>query len=141
MTLPHGYRLVHEVEALDLDLVERALSEDSYWAAGRARATTERAFASSRVAGIVGADGATVAFGRAVTDGVTFGWLCDVWVEPAHRGRGLGRAVVRSLVDAPDLAGVRRWMLATADAHGMYEAMGFVALEPGRFLERRGTIT
>lgn len=138
MQVPDGYRLVHEVAALDLDLVHRALSEDSYWAAGRERATTEQAFAASRVSGVVDANGATVAFGRAVTDGVTFGWLCDVWVEPDHRGRGLGVAVVRALTDAPALVDLRRWLLATRDAHGLYGELGFGDVEPGRMLERRG---
>jgi GNAT superfamily N-acetyltransferase len=140
--LPEGYTITGDRGALDLAVAHRALSEDSYWARGRTREVTEQAFAASRVAVALAPDGATAAFARAVTDGVTFAGLCDVWVEPAHRGRGLGKAVVQFLVDAPELAGLRRWTLATQDAHGLYAQIGFETLEhPERWMERRGAVT
>ena len=131
-----GYRVVDDHGALDLDVVHRALSEDSYWARGRPRAITEAAFAASRIAVVLDQDGRTVGFARAVTDGATFGWLADVWVEADHRGHGLGVMLVRALVDAPDLAAVRRWMLATDDAHALYERFGFVPADAGRAMQR-----
>ncbi|MBY5163799.1 GNAT family N-acetyltransferase [Salsipaludibacter albus] len=131
------YRIVGDLAALDMDLAHRAMSHDSYWARGRTRADHDRAFANSRVAVALDADGATVAFARAVTDGVTHAWLADVWVEPDHRGRGLGTAVTAFLVEAPDLAEVRRWALVTSDAQTLYERFGFAAHEPPPTLMER----
>ncbi len=128
-----------DASRLDLDLAHRALSEDSYWAKGRRREVTEAAFAASRVAVALDASGATVGFARAVTDGVTFGYLCDVWVEPDHRGRGIGVAVVSHLVEADDLRDLRRWTLATRDAHDLYRRFGFDDPEPDLWMQRRGS--
>lgn len=119
------YRIVGDPAALDMDLAHRALSRDSYWARGRTRADHDRAFANSRVAVALDVDRATVAFARAVTDGVTHAWLADVWVEPEHRGRGLGTAVTAFLVQAPDLADVGRWALVTSSAQALYRRLGF----------------
>lgn len=142
MTLPEGYTLTGDRGALDLAVAHRALAEDSYWAQGRTREVTEQAFAASRVAVALAPGGATAAFARAVTDGATFAWLCDVWVEPAHRRQGLGKAVVQFLVEAPDLADLRRWTLATQDAHGLYTQFGFAPLDHSeRWMERRGAVT
>lgn len=130
------YRVVDDRDTLDLDVVHRALSEDSYWARGRPRAITEAAFAASRVVVALDQDGCTVGFARAVTDGCTFGWLADVWIEADHRGHGLGVRLVRALVEAPDLASVTRWMLATDDAHALYERFGFVPAEGDKVMQR-----
>jgi GNAT superfamily N-acetyltransferase len=76
-----------------------------------------------------------VAFARAVTDRATFAWIADVFVLPSYQGHGLGRFVVSTLLDHPELQGLRRTMLATADAHGLYRAYGFDDLaDPSRFL-------
>ncbi len=131
------YRIVDDRAALDMDLAYRAMSRDSYWARGRTRADHDQAFANSRVAVALDRDGATVAFARAVTDGVTLAWLADVWVEPDHRGRGLGTAVTAHLVEAPDLVDVRRWALVTADAQSLYERFGFAPHEPPPTLMER----
>lgn len=135
------YRVVGDRDALDMEVVHRALSQDSYWARGRSRADNDRAFANSRVAVALDCSGdgveATVAFARAVTDGVTHAWLADVWVEPGHRGRGLGRAVIAWLLDAPDLADVGRWALVTSDAQDLYESFGFTAyVAPPTMMQR-----
>jgi len=136
------YRVVGHHAALDLELAHRALSVDSYWARGRTRADNDLAFARSRVAVALDGDGATVGFARAVTDGVTHAWLADVWVEPDHRGHGLGRALTSHLVDAPDLTQVRRWALATSGAEDLYRSFGFAAHEdPPTLMERFGTTT
>ena len=77
-----------------------------------------------------------VAFARVVTDRATFGWLSDVFVVESHRGRGLSKRLVAAILEHPELAGLRRLMLATADAHGLYEAFGWKPLkDPARFLE------
>ena len=77
-------------------------------------------------------------FGRVVTDRATFGYLCDVFVLASHQGQGIARAMVTSLVDHPTVATVGRFLLATADAHGVYEALGFATISsPERWMERR----
>lgn len=132
-----GYAFSDDPARLDLDVVHAFLS-DAYWSRGVPREVVERAVAGSLVVGCYAADGSQVGFARAVTDRATFAWLADVFVLPEHRGRGLGRRLVRHLLDRPDLAGLRRWMLATADAHGVYAELGFTPVEDSsRLMHRR----
>jgi GNAT superfamily N-acetyltransferase len=122
---------------VDLDVVHRFLTT-AYWSTGVSRHTVARAIAGSVVMGAYARDGRQVGFARAVTDRATFAWLADVFVLPAHRGRGIARAMVTALLEHPDLQGLRRWMLATADAHALYAALGFDAPDhPDRLMERR----
>jgi len=108
----------------------------SYWSPGIERALVERAIAGSHCLGAY-RDGEQVGFARAITDHATFAWIADVWIDEAARGQGLGRRMVRWFVDHPRLAGVRRIALVTADAHGVYEALGFhPPLRPDRYMER-----
>ena len=82
-----------------------------------------------------------VGFARVVSDRTTFAYLADVFVLPAHRGRGLSKRLMTAVTAHPELQGLRRWMLATADAHGLYRQHGFAALaQPERFMERRDRI-
>ena len=109
----------------------------SYWSPGIARDLVERAMAGSHCLGAYDADGAQVGFARMITDHATFAWLADVWVDAGVRGQGVGRRMVQWFLDHPDFAGIRRMALVTADAHGVYEALGFHALmRPGRYMER-----
>lgn len=125
-------------ERLDVDLVHRFLSEDAYWSRGRSRDVTERAIAGSLCFGAF--DGLDqLGFARAVTDGATFGWVCDVFVVPSARGRGVGKALVGAIVAHPALATIPRLLLATADAHGLYAGFGFEPLDDAdRWMRRRG---
>jgi GNAT superfamily N-acetyltransferase len=108
----------------------------SYWSPGIERALVERAIAGSHCLGAY-EDGQQVGYARMITDHATFGWLADVWVEESVRGQGIGRQMVRWFVDHPDFAGIRRLALVTADAHGVYESVGFNALlRPERYMER-----
>ena len=112
----------------------------SYWSPGIERSLVDRAIAGSHCLGAY--DGAAeggeqVGFARAITDHATFAWIADVWVDERGRGRGVGRAMVRWFLDHPGFAGIRRVGLVTADAHGVYEALGFRApLRPERWMER-----
>jgi GNAT superfamily N-acetyltransferase len=113
---------------LDLDAIHTYLSERSYWARGRSRDQIVRAIDNSLPFGLYhGAE--QVGFARVVSDWATFAWLADVYVLPAHRGRGLGKALVEAVIEHPAVAGLPRVMLATADAHGLYERYGFTLLD------------
>jgi GNAT superfamily N-acetyltransferase len=108
----------------------------SYWSPGIGREVVERAIAGSHCLGAYRA-GRQVGFARAITDHATFAWLADVWVEEAERGQGLGRRLVQWFLDHPRFAGIRRIGLTTADAHGVYAALGFTPLlRPDRYMER-----
>jgi len=132
-----GYDISTDPRRLDLDLVHRWLSTDAYWALGRPRETTERAVAASLNYGVFRtADGAQVGYARAITDGATFAWLCDVYIDRGERGAGLGRWLVGAVRDDLLGRGVRRLLLTTADAHGVYEPLGFAPLaDPDRWME------
>ena len=82
------------------------------------------------VLGMYDADGRTAGFARVVTDRATFAWVCDVFILPEHRGKGRGTWLMRTMAGHPDLRGLRRWILATRDAHGLYEKLGFRRLSP-----------
>ena len=132
-----GYEVSTDKARLDVDVIHRWLSEESYWAQGRARETVERSIAHSLCFGVH--RGAEMAgFARVVTDFATFAWLCDVFVLPGHRGRGLGKLIVEAVVGHPDLRGLRRIVLATKDAHELYRRHGgFVELPmPERWMAR-----
>jgi GNAT superfamily N-acetyltransferase len=108
----------------------------SYWSPGIERTVVERAIAGSHCLGAYW-EGRLVGFARAITDHATFAWIADVWIDEAERGQGLGRRMVGWFVDHPDFAGIRRIALTTADAHGVYEKLGFNSLlRPARYMER-----
>ncbi|GAA4709092.1 GNAT family N-acetyltransferase [Nocardioides conyzicola] len=121
---------------LDLDTLHRWLSTDAYWAIGRPREVVERAVAGSLNFGAYD-DGRLVGYARVVTDGATFAWLCDVYVDPAARGAGVGISLMEAVDAALTELQVRRTLLATADAHGLYAKFGFEPMaEPERWMLR-----
>lgn len=121
----------------DLDIIHAMLRE-SYWSPGIPREIVARACANSLCAIARNDAGKLLGFARLVTDKATFAWLCDVVVLPGKQGRGLGRALVRTFREHPELQGLRRWLLGTMDAHGVYAPLGFVPLgAPERFMEIR----
>jgi len=135
MTLPDGYEIDTDPARLDRTMIHRYLSEESYWAPGIPRDVVDRAIDGSLCFGIYARDGAQVGFGRLVTDRATFAYLGDVFVLPGHRGNGLSKALVAAMQAHPELQGLRRWLLATRDAHGLYAALGFAPLaQPGNFM-------
>jgi GNAT superfamily N-acetyltransferase len=137
--LPEGYEISTDPARLDAALVHTWLSKDAYWAMGRPREKQDRAIATSLNFGVYDAAhdaadgdeatrGAQVGYARVVTDESTFAWLCDVYIAPEARGRGLGTALVAAIRDHLAPFGLRRILLATADAHGVYAKVGFEPL-------------
>ena len=122
------YRVSTDPALLDVDLIHRFLSEESYWAKGRSRQVVERSIEYSLNFGAY-LDGRQVGFARVVTDRATFAWLADVFVVAGHRGRGVGKQLVEAALGHPELAGISRWLLGTADAHELYRRYGFRELE------------
>ncbi|MFI9641301.1 GNAT family N-acetyltransferase [Micromonospora sp. NPDC051925] len=136
LTRTDGYQLSTDQDRIDRDRVHHWLSTDAYWALGRSRETTARAFAGSIPYGVYRPeDGAQVAVARVITDRATFGWLCDVYVAPEVRGRGLGTWLAGAIRDHLATFGVRRVALATYDAHGVYAKVGFTPVPPERWME------
>ena len=128
------YELSTDRARLDVDRVE-AMLRASYWAAERPREVIEKSIAGSLCMGAYQrSDGLQVGFARLVTDYATFGWLCDVFVDPVARGQRLGVAMVEALVMMPEVRGLNL-VLQTADAHSLYERFGFAALwNPERWM-------
>jgi GNAT superfamily N-acetyltransferase len=120
-----GYTVSTDRARLDLDAIHAYLSTDSHWAIGIPREVVARSIAHSVCAGLYAPDGAQVGFARVVTDQATFAYLCDVYILDAHRGRGLSLLLTETVLGLPELQGLRRWLLATKTAHGLYEKFGF----------------
>ena len=119
---------------VDLGVVSRFLA-DSYWAKDIPVETVAKSIEGALCFSLLH-DGKQVGFARVVTDHAVIAYLADVFVLPEYRGRGLGKWLVKCVVSHPDLAGLKRWMLATRDAHGLYEPYGFRGLKaPERFME------
>ena len=119
----HGeYEISDDPARLDVDSVERML-RTTYWAWERSRAAIEKSIVHSICLGAYWR-GAQVGFGRIVTDGATFAWVCDIVVDEAHRGTGLGKTLVEAVVMHPEIADLRQ-VLATKDAHTLYERFGY----------------
>jgi uncharacterized protein len=128
-------QLSSDPRRLDLELIHDFLSRRSYWARGVERWRVERAIRGSLSVGVYRAD-AQLGFARLVTDRATFAYLCDVFVIEPERGRGIASAMLEFWRSDPALAGMRKWLLGTLDAHGLYERFGFQPLEnPERMLE------
>ena len=120
---------------LDVDAICDFLTR-AYWAKSRPRERTERALANSLVFGVY--DGSRqIGLARVVTDYSIFAYLCDVFIHEDYRAHGLGKWLMQTIMEHPDLQGLRRWTLATNDAHGLYRQFGFAALvEPQKWMER-----
>jgi GNAT superfamily N-acetyltransferase len=130
-----GYVLTDDPSRVDLEVVHRWLAEESYWAAGRPRDLVRRSLEGSLPYCVLQGD-EQVAFARVVTDGATFAWVCDVFVDQQHRGGGLGGWLVDSIVEDMTGRGILRLLLATRDAHEVYRRSGFGPLTgPQRYME------
>jgi GNAT superfamily N-acetyltransferase len=120
---------------LDVDVIHGFLRQ-SYWAEGIPRDVVERSIEHSLCFGVY-VDGAQVGFARIISDYATFAYLADVFVLEAFRGQGLSKRLIAAVVGHPRLQGLRRWSLATRDAHALYAQFGFAPIaNPARYMER-----
>jgi GNAT superfamily N-acetyltransferase len=121
---------------IDVVFVHRFLSETSYWAQNIPFDVVKTSIENSLCFGVY--DGAhPIGFARVITDKATFGYLADVFILESYRGQGLSKWLMEIILEHPELQGFRRWVLATADAHGLYEQYGFTPLaKPDRWMEK-----
>ena len=121
---------------LDIDAIQAFLANDSYWAAERTREQTETVIENSICFGLYQGM-RQVGFARVVSDQATFAYVGDVFVIDEFRGQGLSKWLMETMLEHPDLQGLRRWILATRDAHGLYKQFGFEDLKhPERWMEK-----
>lgn len=122
-------------DRLDVDSIQKFLAEDSYWAQERTPDQTRTAIANSICFGVYRED-EQIGFARVVSDCATFAYIGDVFIISEFRGRGLSKWLMETIIAQPDLQGLRRWVLATRDAHSLYEKFGFHGLKyPERWME------
>jgi GNAT superfamily N-acetyltransferase len=130
------YTISTNNDRLSIQLVHDFISNQSYWGQGRRIETVQRALENSLNFGLYKKN-QQVGFARVVTDYCTFAWLADVFVIDEYRGQGLSKWLMEVIMSHPQLVGMRRWVLATRDAHGLYRQFGFVEmLQPERWMER-----
>lgn len=124
----NGFIFSDQKALLDIEAIHHYLSIKSYWAKGIPLTTVKRSIDNSLCFGIY-KDQEQIGFARWITDKATFAWLCDVYVKENYRGLGLSKKMMSFMIFHPDLQGLRRYQLATLDAHGLYEQFGFSAIE------------
>lgn len=133
-----GYLISDDRSRLNASVIHKYLGEESYWSRGIPRSTLDIALANSLCIGVYSKEGYQVGLARVITDRATYAWLCDVFILPTHQKHGLGKALIAAVMSHPDLQGLRRLALATADAHGLYAQFGFTPLDnPSRHMEKR----
>jgi GNAT superfamily N-acetyltransferase len=130
------YLITTDRSRLDVALIHKFLSNESYWAGERSIEVVKRSIDNSLCFGVY-VNTQQVGFARVVTDFATFAWLADVFVVSDHRGHGLAKWLMEVILAHPELQGFRRWVLATKDAHSLYARFGFIPLHrPERWMER-----
>ena len=135
---PAGYWVSDDPALLDVARIHGWMSNESYWALGRSYEVMARAIDHSLSVGLYAPDGSQAGYARLVTDRATFAWLCDVFVDAAHRGRGLGMFLARAATSHPDVASIRQVLMAEP-GRSLYRSMGFRTLiSPERWMERPG---
>lgn len=128
------YEITTDTSRLDLEVIHGFLAQ-SYWSPGIDKAVVKKAIAHSLCFGVIHQN-KQVGFARVVTDRATFAYLADVFILEAHRGKGLSHRLLDTILRHPEIQGLRRTMLATWDAHSLYERHGFTGLSrPDRFME------
>lgn len=121
---------------LDLVWIHDYLTNEAYWARGISYQVFQKSVENSLCFGVY-YQSSQVGFGRVISDYATFAYLADVFIDENQRGKGLGKWLVECILEYPELQGLRRWILLTSDAHGLYEQYGFKpVLRPGNVLEK-----
>jgi GNAT superfamily N-acetyltransferase len=130
-----GFLISNNNSLLDIDVIFQYLSKESYWAKGITRERIQRSIDNSLCFGVYH-EKKQIGFARVITDKATFAYLADVFVLDAYRGKGLSKWLMQTVLAHPELTGLRRWVLATADAHGLYKQFGFGPLAvPERWMD------
>jgi GNAT superfamily N-acetyltransferase len=117
---------------LDVDAIHNYLCNESYWAKNIPVQTVQKSIEGSYCFGLYVVQNSItqqIGFARVITDCATFGYLADVFILETYRGKGLSKWLMKTIMECPDLQGMRRWLLATKDAHGLYLKFGFAALD------------
>jgi GNAT superfamily N-acetyltransferase len=130
-----GYAISTDPAQLDVRVIHDFLAHRTYWAQEIPLELVQHSIEHSLCFGLYAGD-EQVGFARVVTNYAVFAWLGDVFVLESHRGRGLGTWLVETVVGCPELQGLRRWDLATNDAHELYRRFGFAEANPARMMER-----
>lgn len=137
--LKQSFEINTDPAQLQIAKIHRFLSQEAYWSLDIPFQTVEKAIKGSRCFGVFDRSNGSleqIGFARVISDGATFAWLCDVYIEQQCRGLGLSKWLMESLMSHPALIGLRRVCLATKDAHKLYEKYGFeVTATPGNWLE------
>jgi GNAT superfamily N-acetyltransferase len=129
------YTISDESERLQLEVIVDYLAR-AYWSNQRPRVVIEKSLRHSMCFGVY-ENQTQIGFARVVTDHATFAYLADVFILESHQGHGLGKWLVQTMLEHPEFQGLRRWILATRDAHGLYAQYGFTALEnPDRYMTK-----
>lgn len=132
--LKKGFKISTDKSLLDFDMIYNYLSKESYWSRGIPVEKVKESIESSMCFGIY-KDDKQVGFARVITDKAIFAYLCDVFILEDFRRLGLSKWLMQTILSHPDLQGLRRWLLATADAHGLYNQFGFTTINnPERWL-------
>ena len=130
-----GFLISTDNSLLDTDVLYQYLNGESYWAKGITKEKLLRAIDNSMCFGVYH-DKKQIGFARLITDKATFAYLADVFILDAYRGRGLSKWLMQTIMGYPEVQGLRRWVLATADAHGLYKLFGFGPLaKPDRWMD------
>ncbi len=120
-----GFTISDDATRLDIDLIHNYLSQEAYWAIGRPRAAVVRTIEHSVNFGVFDRDGHQVGYARVFSDFAIHAYICDVFILPQYRGRGLSKQLMAAMLAHPELKDVRKWLLKTQDAHGLYRQFGF----------------
>ena len=135
--LKEGYLISTDPARLDISMIHQYLAEESYWAKKIPVGVVQKSIANSFCFGVYHHD-KQIGLARLVTDKATFAYLCDVFILEEHRGKGLSKWLLTTIHAHPDMQGLRRWMLGTKDAHGLYAQFGWTSLpeeQVSRFMQ------
>lgn len=132
----NDYFISNDISLLDIPYIHNYLCNQSYWAKDVPMNVVKRSIENSVCFGVFD-NNKQIGFGRVITDKATFGYLADIFIDNNYRGRGLSKWLIQTMLDHPELQGLRNWVLGTLDAHSLYEKLGFIVHpEPQRMMRK-----